>query len=272
VSEEETKPPFAEALRFLTDRERRRLADHLSPEELAGYHAGELAPEAEARIREHLALCRDCSDLLLDLVGFKKLTPPPGVAELTEGEVEEGWQAVRAKLGEGEEKMAEVVPIRAAPPTAADRQTGVLPWKLLAAALAVLAVSMGFWNLALTKGRTVEGGSAAVFESGGVLRGDEGGQLESMFSNQPAVFRFQTGERFRRYAGEIRVQGRETPVWDTEFTSSEIAPTEAKRGFVSFEVPPGALKPGTYIARLVPIIDGRRGGTIASLEFKVDAP
>ncbi len=44
--------------------------EHLSPEDICAYHAGEKSPAEEARIQDHLAACRDCTSLLLDLATF----------------------------------------------------------------------------------------------------------------------------------------------------------------------------------------------------------
>lgn len=277
MSEEEEKPTFAGALRFLTDRERRLLADHPAPLELAAYHAGELSPEAEARIREHLALCRDCSDLLLNLAGFKKLTPPPGMPELTDEEVEEDWRAVRAKLGEGPAKeaakVAEVVPIRPATPAATrgSEYSALRWWKVAAAVLATVSVIQGFWLIDFVKSRKAQSGPVAVFESGEVVRGPEEGDLPRMLSSQPGVFRFHLNGNVPRYAGEIVELGGAELAWNTEFTSAEIAQTDVQQGIVSFIVPADTLEPGEYRALLKGITDGY-GGTIASIQFEVTAP
>lgn len=152
MSADDEKPPLDAALRHLAEQQRRSLTSHPTPEELAAYHAGELPPEAEARILDHLAICRECSDLLLDLSGFADLKPPAGVPELTDAQVEQDWQALRAKMraGEGgeeeERRPAEVVPIRPAGP--ATRQERTFPVWLPAAAslLAVLGFSFGLYQ------------------------------------------------------------------------------------------------------------------------------
>lgn len=140
MSEDDQKPPLDAALRHLAEQKRRSLTSHPTPQELAAYHAGELPPEAEAQILEHLAICRECSDLLLDLSGFADLKPPQGVPELTDEQIELDWQRLRERMREGEgrketkERTAEVVPIRPARPVPTperDRRR----WKPIAASL-----------------------------------------------------------------------------------------------------------------------------------------
>lgn len=74
--------------------------DHPGSERLSAYQAGELSPEEDDEIQEHLANCRLCAGRLQDLQRF--LDPPPedrpreGVADF-ETEVE--WRRLREKLG-----------------------------------------------------------------------------------------------------------------------------------------------------------------------------
>jgi len=270
VSEEEEKPPFAAALRFLTDRERRLLADHPAPLELAAYHAGEMSPEAEARLREHLALCRDCSDLLLDLAGVKKLTPPPGVPELTDEEVEEDWQAVRAKLGEGTTKepakVAEVVPIRPAALRPVDLEGKLLFWKRLAAAAIISMAGLSFWLLASGQPRESRDPQPSVFDQAAQTRGtsDSSNRMSIL---QDGEFRFYSREPYVWYKGEISEQGE--VVWDTDTTS--VAPMASDPELISivYAVPGGSLKPGKYVARLYGVKEGT-WDRIGTLDFEVE--
>jgi hypothetical protein len=43
---------------------------HPAAEELIAYHRRELEPPAAERLREHLADCADCADLVLDLAEY----------------------------------------------------------------------------------------------------------------------------------------------------------------------------------------------------------
>ena len=85
---------------------------HPDPERLAAYHssqAGELSPEEEGRIQDHLALCRECAALLLDLDG---LADPGFGAGADPTAKETVWQNLREEIA----PPAQVVPLRAACP------------------------------------------------------------------------------------------------------------------------------------------------------------
>jgi len=87
-----------ESLRELASEARRRQGPdaHPSPETLTAYHAGELTLAAAEDVREHLAVCRHCARLLLDLPAF--LEAPAGNREVPEGETDAAWQAIRERL------------------------------------------------------------------------------------------------------------------------------------------------------------------------------
>lgn len=74
--DEEERPSLSLELRKLMERERQALKHHATPEHLVAYRAGELAEAAQERLRDHLAVCRDCAALLLDLADFGNLEPP----------------------------------------------------------------------------------------------------------------------------------------------------------------------------------------------------
>lgn len=149
MSQEDEKPPLDAALRHLAEQQRRSLTSHPTPQELATYHAGELPPEAETRILDHLAICRECSDLLLDLSGFADLKPPEGIPELTDEQVEQDWQALRKRMGQGEgkkERTAEIVPIRPAGPAPRPARIYQAWLPVAASLLAVIGLSFGLYQ------------------------------------------------------------------------------------------------------------------------------
>jgi len=69
---------------------------HPSPETLAAYHDGELTLAAAEDVREHLAVCRHCARLLLDLPAF--LEAPAADRESLDVEADASWQAIRERL------------------------------------------------------------------------------------------------------------------------------------------------------------------------------
>lgn len=92
------KPALEPTLRALVTRDRRGLSQHPTPETLVVYHAGELPNLEEEQLRDHLALCSECAELLLDLVSFADFNPPEETATLADGEVESAWQKVQPQV------------------------------------------------------------------------------------------------------------------------------------------------------------------------------
>lgn len=74
------------AIQAEADAARRRLGTHPSPDELVAYQEGELAAENEECVQDHLALCRDCARVVLDLESF------PDVEPVCEDDRVSGWQ------------------------------------------------------------------------------------------------------------------------------------------------------------------------------------
>lgn len=65
-------PDRDEMFDFLVEEGRRRRdpEDHPAPETLTAYQAGELSPEEDEKIQGHLAACRHCTEMLLELEEF----------------------------------------------------------------------------------------------------------------------------------------------------------------------------------------------------------
>ena len=158
------KPSFEESLRALAAR-RPRGEDHPTPQDLIAYRAGELSPEGDDRIQEHLTQCRDCAQLLLDLAEFEQFPQPPEEMGPVDARTEASWQRLRARLGEGgkgREAVQETDEDAAVPSPAVllPRRTRVplwrrpaLPWTL-AAGLAFC--SLGLWQHSGRQERRIE--------------------------------------------------------------------------------------------------------------------
>jgi hypothetical protein len=246
------KPPLTEAIRHLAEQERRSLKDHPSPATLAAYHAGELTPEEEAELREHLALCRHCSDLLLDLAGFADLAPPPGLPELTDAEVEEDWQALQARMGE---KPADVVvPFR--PAARVEPKSPYQPprWFAIAASLlAVAGFSFGFYE----RGRLQEAKLPDLADNVVSLSTDRGPSGNAISSQRGGILIFDTADTFDQYEADILVG------------KSKVISLQGKQPYL--HVPGGALKPGEYQIRLFGILNGNRE-LAGEFPLQVNAP
>ncbi|HEV2854814.1 MAG TPA: zf-HC2 domain-containing protein [Thermoanaerobaculia bacterium] len=118
------------------------LGAHPDPERLAAYPAGELSPEEEGRVQDHLALCRECAALLLDLDGLAD--PGFGAGADLSGK-EAVWQRLREEIGREEAPSAPppVLPFR--------RPVRSSPRRLqaLAASLLVAVLGLSFWVASL---------------------------------------------------------------------------------------------------------------------------
>jgi hypothetical protein len=131
---------LAGALQELAREARRRQGPggHPSPETLTAYHAGELTLAAEEEIQEHLAVCRHCTQLLLDLPAF--LEPPVPHVESLDAAADASWQELRKRLPGPPEK-------------AGSRPDAVTAWKagprrglqLMAAAALIGLIAAPLW-------------------------------------------------------------------------------------------------------------------------------
>lgn len=125
---------------------------HLDPDEIAAYEDGALSPADAERAAEHLVLCRECAELLLDLRALRH----PGMEEEAAGDWSADdaaalWERVRAGLRR--EGGGAVVPFPSAPPRSRERAPAARPprWlqavaACLLAAVLVLAVQVATLN------------------------------------------------------------------------------------------------------------------------------
>lgn len=268
----EEKLPLADALRLLAEKERSLLTEHPSPTELETYHAGKLSSADEDRIREHLAVCRDCGDLLLDIAGVAELKPPLGIPELTDDEVEADWLAlqVRLKGAAAAEKQgpAPVVPMRpAAPPP---KPT---PWAPpLAVAASILAV-LGFTLALYQSGRVGElERQLQTFEQprsvptrhldSGVRRSQSKEETDRPVSSHAEAILFLYPDTERVYPKyEAEIAGR----------TMSVAPPPSPAEPVSLLIPPGFLQPGDLQIVLFGV-DGSRRDEVGTYSLQVHGP
>lgn len=100
---------FSEAVRDLADEKRRKLGEHPTAEVLVALHEGRLSAAEAESLRDHLALCPECRELLRDLGAFGA-EPPAGSPRLEDVDVEAAWQGLRSRLGGGEDATSEEAP------------------------------------------------------------------------------------------------------------------------------------------------------------------
>lgn len=106
---------------------------HLSVEQLFAYVEGVLSSEESDHRREHLASCRECCNLLLDMEFFCT----EAVSDLPDSVVAVDWEAIRVRIGES---------VPSAHPTPFTRRTWTqqlrVAWST-AATLALLSLGLG---------------------------------------------------------------------------------------------------------------------------------
>jgi hypothetical protein len=281
------KPPLDEALRDLAARARRDLGSHPTPEQLAAYHAGELREDEVDRIQEHLALCHECSELLLDLADFEDPGPPTEVPGLTDADVDAAWQDLKARMAgqsaperptmpaeiAASTKLAEPVP--KPPPenvVALERRDPLGPsWKVgygLAAMLALAVVGLSVWAGSLY--RQVEGLRRPQIATAPVALDPEGSGTRSGGEAPPSAQRPLSLTLYLdrvpdapRYQVEIlAVADLAQPLWKSDATE-----TPPEDDFLSVTIPGSFLKPGSYLVR-VRNIGGEANGRTTDFPFK----
>jgi hypothetical protein len=141
---DERKPDFEAVLAEVLEG-RASGGSHVTPDLLVAYHHKQLPPDEADRVVEHLAACRPCADLLLELVRFgedslegeKTYAAREGVVDL---ETEADWRELRSRIASSEGSVA-------VPKSAAERRPTSRPPYLaygLAASL-LLTVGLGAW-------------------------------------------------------------------------------------------------------------------------------
>ncbi|HEY4562722.1 MAG TPA: zf-HC2 domain-containing protein [Thermoanaerobaculia bacterium] len=182
--------------------------EHPDTEVLAAYQARELPPAEEQRVQDHLALCRECALLLLDL---EELDDPDfgREIEVPAGTGEALWSRLRQEI--------RAAPAAAVVPFPRRRLAAPPPWmSALAAALLVAVIGLSVWVASLR--RTVEGLSrpevnAAVLDlvPGGVGQREGGSAPAAVVPSGSRLFTLilSPGRRgdFQDYAAEIARPG-----------------------------------------------------------------
>ncbi len=135
MSEESTV--LIEAVREVAAAKRRQLPAHPAADELVAYQEQQLPGAAAARVREHLAICPECAQLVLDLSTFPDVPLRDAAMALSPEEDEEDFEAL---LGQLPEQRADVVPLPA--PAPGPRRWPVL---MMAASLLLGVLGLGLW-------------------------------------------------------------------------------------------------------------------------------
>jgi hypothetical protein len=279
---ETPKPPLAPALRAETARAERLLRDHPSPETLAAYHEHRLPVAEEERLRDHLALCTDCAQLLLDLFAFAEPETPATPAEIhgpTDVDLDVAWQSLRGRLGEAGEGEAaavpagvvsNVVPLRRS--VSSRPRPSSWTWALAASWLAV--AGLGFWVFELRQenARLMEPAVNAVVAdltaSGDSTRGMGEPKEPALPADRPLALILNAPDVPASGAGydaQILADGPGGPiVW-----TLRNLPRGTDNNF-TLGLPPGSLRPGKYQIRLYSADNPRR--PLADFPLRIGVP
>ncbi len=158
----EKKPNASrKVIRKWAEERRRELTDTLpTPEQMVAYREGNLEPDAEAALRERLALHPVAAGEFLDLVSFDQLQPPTEQQQVTDADVKDAWKAMQTRIDEvGKEQKAQKSELEA--PYVGEPQAEVIPFPAervrrlrtiarLSAAAALLTLVVGaswIWDL-----------------------------------------------------------------------------------------------------------------------------
>lgn len=222
------------------EKERPSLArDHPTPEELAAYHANELSPEDDLRVREHVVACRECADLVLDLQAFYDAgrEEPSGVADLEQATA---WRNLRERM-EFEPKKASPLPSRS---VSRGFFASALGGYSIAAALLTVAVGLTVWNVSLVregrKPRSIP--IVRTFEESGSLRARGASPEPPLALPASVILSLSTETPDQPYRVDFVREGGRHPEYSFELFAQG---TE-----LSILLPEGALPPGRYDVRV----------------------
>jgi hypothetical protein len=270
-------PALEPALQATAAAARRTFPEHPDPEALAAYHEGELDGAEAELLRDHLALCPDCAQLLLDLAAFADLAPPAGTRGLTDGEVDAAWQAVRPRLdGEREappaSNLVRLPQIPTSPRPSRSLRPAYRTWALAASWVAV--VGLGLWVVTLQRGlgrRSGASAEVAVADLAAVGGDSTRGREEPREPLLPATRRLVL---HLVAAGLPTYGGYEVEIQEADATGRAVWSGRAERDPVesdfTVDLPSGFLHPGRYQLHLY----GRDAGLrrkMADFTFQVGA-
>lgn len=257
------KIDLRDGVRVLSARQRPAEEEHPSADMLAAYHAGDLPAATAEPLRDHLARCAECADLLLELEGFPELeTAGKGPRPEPDAEVAAQWRAMQQRLRREAEPRPGLILLEgegpprhsaSTAPSASLSTSSRAPW-WLAAAAAVLALVCGLWvfdldqrlrqrdqprvNVVLYHLRPEEDRHRGGAEPESRLPAEAGAALLILYDAPDLTY--PDYEVVLRESGD---GGREL------FRRAGVTP-EPRDRILTVEIPPGYLSPGRYVIEL----------------------
>jgi hypothetical protein len=231
-------------LGFLAEdgRRRRDPEAHPSAETLTAYQANELAADEDERIQSHLAVCAQCTELLLDLDEF--LQPPMAAAPVADFEAAADWRKLRESLGAPEKKDPAARPDR--------RRFFASVWGgySVAAALLAMVVGLGIWNAKLAeellKPQPIF--TVQTLEAQGSSRGATS-PSEPVTLPAEITLLLPTDAPDSRYRIDITRDGSHRPEWSFDVSQNKNS--------LSFRLAERSLSSGVYSVQVVASGQGR---------------
>jgi hypothetical protein len=165
---------------------------HPSPEQLIAYHEGRLSCEETEPLQDHLASCRECCNLVLDLDFFCS----EASTDLPDSVITADWEALREGIGGESFPSARSAPFR---PRSWPRQLRVA-WTL-AAALALVSLGLGLRVGSLEKFARPTAQIAILDLPAFVTRDVEpsGQKIPAQAKRVVLLFHLEDAQRFSRY-------------------------------------------------------------------------
>lgn len=248
MSESNVTPELKETLADLMAEEAQRLGRHPEPGLLFAFREGQLTSEQEEDVREHLASCRDCVDLLV-------LDPEAAPAGVVDFETGRAWREMRWRIRQ----------IEADRRAARYRKRSRLFQLATAASLALVAG-------ALLLDFPTPPASPAAAEPAPIANVDIFDVTRSLQRgpNEPATpITVPEGDEYFTLVfvlGPRELDSYELEIVDDRgrmaWTTTTIAVRDAR---ATLALPTGFLKPGSYIVR----IQGQSDGSTEVWEFPI---
>lgn len=241
-------PDFTTALRLALAERPARGGEHPLPETLVAYHHDRLPPAEADALQEHLAACRSCADLVLELAQFTAAEP----TETSAGpEHADDWHLLAERLRR-ESADSSPFPADAPPAVAAIERRRRRPVRFayaLAAALAFATIGLALWVAALrgelaTLREPVLNVSIVNLEPAGFTRGGEAAATAAAGERFVAILNPPSFPRDVAHRVEVLDAGGRR-LWSAD----GLSPTEA--GNFHLELTRRLLPPGEYRLRLL---------------------